>query len=113
MTDPEMLERRSVPPASGVAGATLQLRFYVARLTPNSVRAEQHLLSVLHNFPDHGSIYNLEIIDVLTHQHRALTDGIIVTPTLIGSHGLLRKTMVGDLNNAAELMAFLQSLQCL
>jgi hypothetical protein len=116
MTDSISASEIPVPAASASPGGVARghrLRLYVARMTPNSIRAEQHLFAVLNDFPEQGRTFDLEIIDVLTQQRRAITDGIIVTPTLTGSQGGLRKMMVGDLNNAVELLAFLQSLQTL
>ncbi len=87
-------------------GAT-HLRLYVARDTPNSARAERNLMAAL---KDLGGGLGLEIVDVFTHPKRAITDGVIVTPMLIGLRAKGRLTMIGDLTDTAKLLALLQSL---
>jgi len=88
-----------------------RLRLYVARWTPNSTRAELNILAVLKELDGDGSIFNLEIVDVFTHSKRAIIDGVIVTPTLIGVRGQGRMTMMGDLTDAIKLKFLLESLR--
>jgi circadian clock protein KaiB len=87
------------------------LRLYVAASTPNSTRAESNLLAALKDMGAEGGGPELEIVDVFTHPKRALTDGVIVTPTLIGIVANGRKTMMGDLSDSAKLKMLLVSLQ--
>jgi two-component sensor histidine kinase len=87
-----------------------RLRLYVAKLSANSVLAEGNLASAMNNFPDQGRTLGLEIIDVLAHPKRALTDGVIVTPTLIGLKTVGQLTIVGSLADPAQLRLLLQSL---
>ncbi len=87
------------------------LRLYVAGSTPNSARAESNLLAALKEIDADGSGLELEIVDVFTHPKRALTDGVIVTPTLIAMVSNGRKTMMGDLTDSAKLKLLLMSLQ--
>ena len=56
---------------------TLVLRLYVAGSSPNSVAALTNLRALLT-----GERHELEIIDVLRHPDRALSDAVIVTPML-------------------------------
>jgi circadian clock protein KaiB len=86
------------------------LRLYVAGSTPNSTRAEANLLAAMKEMGAEGGSVNLEIVDVFTHPKRALTDGVIVTPTLIGIVANGRKTMMGDLTDSAKLKLLLTSL---
>ena len=59
----------------------LVLRLYVAGSAPNSLRAIANTQAIC---DEHfASAYKLEIVDMLEHPQRALTDGIIVTPTLL------------------------------
>jgi hypothetical protein len=88
-----------------------QLRLYVARWTPNSTRAELNLLALLKELDGDGSIFRLEIVDVFTHSKRAIIDGVIVTPTLIGLRGQGRMTMMGDLTDGLKLRFLLESLR--
>ncbi len=87
------------------------LRLYVAGSTPNSTRAEINLLEAIKDMDGKGGGLELEIVDVFTHPKRALTDGVIVTPTLIGIVANGRKTMMGDLTDSAKLKLLLTSLQ--
>jgi circadian clock protein KaiB len=86
------------------------LRLYVAGSTPNSTRAESNLLAAIKEMGADGGGVDLEIVDVFTHPKRALTDGVIVTPTLIGIVANGRKTMMGDLTDNAKLKLLLASL---
>jgi circadian clock protein KaiB len=85
-----------------------RLRLYVARDTPNSARAERNLMAALKDLGGGGLV--LEVVDVFTHPKRAITDGVIVTPMLIGLRTKGRLIMIGDLTDTAKLMALLQSL---
>ena len=87
------------------------LRLYVAGSTPNSARAESNLLAAIKEMDAGGGRLELEIVDVFTHPKRALTDGVIVTPTLIGIVANGRKTIMGDLTDSAKLRLLLTSLQ--
>ena len=94
MSDPSALRRR--------------LRLYVARSTPNSARAEENLRAALHDMV--GERPELEIVDVFTNPRRAVTDGVIVTPTLIGLRSTRRLTLIGDLTDAVKLHGLLREL---
>lgn len=52
----------------------------------------------------------LEVINVLAHPRRAIVDGVIGTPTLIGLKSTERVLMMGDLTNAAQLRSLLAGL---
>jgi circadian clock protein KaiB len=87
-----------------------RLRLYVAKATPNSARAERNLTAALASFGPEISAFDVEIIDVFTHGKRAVTDGVIVTPTLIAvGHGK-RLMMMGDLTDATKLRHLLEGL---
>jgi two-component sensor histidine kinase len=90
--------------------APSRLRLYVAKLSANSVLAEGNLASAMSNLPDQGRGLGLEVIDVLAHPKRALTDGVIVTPTLIGLKANGQLTILGNLVDPAQLHLLLQSL---
>jgi circadian clock protein KaiB len=87
------------------------LRLYVAGSTPNSTRAESNLLAAIKEMDAGDGSLELEIVDVFTHPKRALTDGVIVTPTLIAIVANGRKTIMGDLTDGAKLKLLLASLQ--
>ena len=88
--------------------ASSQLRLYVATGTPNSTRAEQNLRAALDELDNGEATLRLEVIDVSTHVNLALSDGVIVTPTLIGRGRNERHTILGDLSNTSKLRLFLQ-----
>ena len=57
------------------------LRMYIAGEAPNSVRALANLAQLCErHLPE---AHSLEIVDVTVEPHRALSDGVFMTPTLI------------------------------
>ncbi len=87
-----------------------QLRLYVVRGTPNSLRAEQNLRSALTVIGAAATACDPEIIDVINNSSLAMSDGVIVTPTLIGRSGVWRQIILGDLSDATRLQLFLNTL---
>ncbi len=104
--------RKPASPPNGppAAAAGAGLRLYVARGTPNSNRAEQNLGLALDRLGDADLKRLLELVDVFAEPKRAIRDGVIVTPTLIGFSSTRRLVLMGDLSDAAELGLLLQSL---
>ncbi len=92
------------PPADEVR---VRLRLYIARSTPNSVRAELNLSAVLDGFRDR---LDLEIVDVFAQPKRAITDGVVATPTLIGSAADRRIVLMGDLADLTQVRGALEGL---
>ncbi len=84
------------------------LRLYIARSTPNSVRAEQNLGSVLASLGAARATIVPDIIDVFANGKRAVADGVIVTPTLVLVRDNKRYTLVGDLSDASQLRTLLE-----
>ena len=87
-----------------------RLRLYVARSTPNSVRAEQNLGAVLATLGAKGLNLSLDVIDVFTNGKRAVVDGVIVSPTLVVVHGTQRYMIVGDLSDGSQVRSLLEGL---
>ncbi|MDB5506371.1 MAG: hypothetical protein JWR75_1009 [Devosia sp.] len=85
----------------------VDLKLYIARSTPNSVRAEQNLYAALDTFRDEDIIFDVEIVDVFTSGKRAVRDNVIVTPTLIVRRDGDKRTIVGDLSETIQLHAML------
>lgn len=82
--------------------AGLQLRLYVAGSAPNSVSAIANAQAICEkHFP---SGYELEIVDVLDQPLRALTDGIIVTPTLLKLSPPPVQRAVGSLSDTKQVL---------
>lgn len=84
---------------------SLVLRLYVAGNAPNSVRAISNAQAVC---DEHfAARYELEIVDLLDHPHRALSDGVIVTPTLIRLSPLPVQKVIGTLSDTNRLLLVL------
>ncbi len=103
------------PPAKTPGAANGQtsgswLRLYIAGGTPNSARAEQNLKAALYQLDGTADRLNVKIIDVFKEPKRALTDGVIVTPTLIGGGQTGRAVIIGDLTDTSKLAHLLQTL---
>ncbi len=58
-----------------------------------------------------GVILKLDVIDVSAHVSLAISDGVIVTPTLIGHGRNEWHTIVGDLSDTPKLNQFLGTLR--
>ena len=95
-------------PKTGGRDLEICLKLYVASSTPNSERAMANLDAALKAFTEPPS-YRLEIIDVLADAKRAVTDSVIVTPTLVALGPIRRLVMVGDLSDPGKLRGLLQS----
>ena len=79
-------------------------RLYVADETPNSARAVANLQSIGKEYLQDR--YTLEVVDILQEPLRALSEGVLVTPTLVRLSPLPARTIVGDLSElAAALLA--------
>jgi hypothetical protein len=87
------------------------LRLYVARGTPNSVRAEHNLRVALSAMGGRAAGFGLEIVDVFTRPKLALADGVIVTPTLSACRSGVRHVILGDLSNQSKLQTFFDMLE--
>ncbi len=92
------------------AETPVRLRLYIARSTPNSVRAEQNLSMVLNGFESSLAAPVLEIIDVFAQPKRAIIDGVVVTPTLIGFAGDRRTVLIGDLAAQPQVVRAIRDL---
>ena len=77
-----------------------KLRLYVAGEAPNSQQARQNLAAVLEDTKDD---VDLEIIDCLADPLRSLSDGIVVTPTLLKIEPEPRRTVIGNLADTEYL----------
>jgi circadian clock protein KaiB len=75
------LSSKRVPRSGKNTESTLVLCLYVAGASPNSVAAIANLKAMEPRVI--GSRLELEIVDVLRKPERALSDAILVTPTLV------------------------------
>jgi circadian clock protein KaiB len=77
-------------------------RLYIAEGTPNSVRAMANLKSVCQEYL-HGR-HKVEVVDILQEPLRALSEGVLVTPTLVRLSPLPVRKIVGDLSDTATVL---------
>lgn len=83
----------------------LMLRLYVAGTAPNSVQAIANAKAIC---DEHFALaYELEIVDLISHPHRALADGVIVTPTLIKLQPPPVDRVIGNLSDAGSVLLVL------
>jgi circadian clock protein KaiB len=102
-------ERAPVSPANpGAKGREICLRLYIASTTPNSERAKANLDAALRDFTDLPR-FSVEFVDVLADAKRAVTDNVIVTPTLVAIGPKRRLVMIGDLSDSNKLQGLLQA----
>jgi circadian clock protein KaiB len=81
---------------------TVSFILYVTGQTPNSVQAVANLTAMcLANFPES---HHIEIVDVSKNPDRALSDGIIVTPTLVKVAPGPRQVIMGNLSNIPRVL---------
>ncbi len=97
----------SVPSKNGAQAPpgdreTTLFRLYVAGETPNSARAMANLQFICQEHLQ--GRYRLEVVDILQEPLRALSEGVLVTPTLIRLSPLPVRKIVGDLSEPAAVL---------
>ena len=83
----------------------LRLRLYVVGSAPNSVRALVNIKAIC---AEHFALHDLEVVDLLVHPLRAMTDGIIVTPTLLKLLPLPTQRVIGNLDDTSNVLLALR-----
>lgn len=82
--------------------ARFKLRLYIAGDTQNSVQALANLTVICRLYlPDS---HEIEIVDVFREPKRALTDGILMTPTLVKLAPSPVRMIVGNLSHALPVL---------
>jgi len=77
-------------------------RLYLAGGAPNSVRALANLYAICRkHFPDS---HRIEVIDVLEEPLRALSDAILVTPTVVKLSPAPEQKIIGNLSEEEEIL---------
>ena len=80
-------------------------RLYVAGDSPNSLQAIANLTELCEtHIPDR---YAIEIVDVLLHPKRALTESIFMTPTLVSDFPYPGHRIVGTLSHTEPILQIL------
>ncbi len=88
-----------------VSRRPLRLRLYIAGDAPNSVRAVANLRAIC---DEHfAARHQIEVIDLLENPERGLTDGIIVTPTLLKLAPAPMQRMIGSLSDITQVVGTL------
>jgi circadian clock protein KaiB len=87
--------------------AALRLRLYIAGNAQNSLRAIVNARAICDKY--FSDSYDLEIVDMFIDPERALTDRIIVTPTLLKLFPSPARRMIGDLSDTNLLLLTLQN----
>lgn len=94
------------PPTRPPKTKTLRLRLYITGNVSASRRAIANARAVcVEHF---GDGHWLEIVDLETEPLRGITDGIVVTPTLLKLMPLPARQLVGDLSDADQLLVTLR-----
>ena len=99
-----MLRNRksSLPPPQGLT-EEWDLRLYVAGPTPRSIAAFSNLKRLCE---EHLSgHYRIELVDVLDDPRRARYDEVLAVPTVIRRSPGPAKRVIGDLSDAARVLA--------
>ena len=93
---------QKVTPALPGDRETTLFRLYVANETPNSARAVANLQSICQkHLPGHCKI---EMVDILQEPLRALSEEVLVTPTLVRLSPLPVRKILGDLSDRAAVL---------
>jgi circadian clock protein KaiB len=82
----------------------VRLRLYVAGNGPNSLRARTNLKQLCASM---AVPVEVEVVDVIETPLRALTDGVVLTPTLVRLAPSPVVKMVGDLSDTLRVRAAL------
>lgn len=85
-------------------GVMMELRLYVAPGAPNSERALLNLETIREKYLD--ACY-VEVIDVFEAPERALSDDVLVTPTLLRISPLPVRRIIGDLSQVERVVGAL------
>ena len=82
--------------------AVVVMRLYISGNAPNSVRAIANLKAICQEYLKDG--YKLEIVDVFEQPIRALTDGVLVTPSLTKVSPAPVANVVGNLSDWSNVL---------
>lgn len=86
---------------------TLMVTLYIAGTALNSLRALTNLKAICE--AHFAGRYQIEVVDIFENPLRALTDRVLITPTLIKTAPTPRVIIVGDLRDTQTVLLGLQS----
>jgi circadian clock protein KaiB len=98
------MSRRQIKPKARRAPSTtvVVLRLYIAGGAPNSVQAIANLEAICREYLIEG--HTLEVVDVLEHPRRAMSEGVLVTPSLAKLSPQPTANIVGNLSDKAKVL---------
>lgn len=94
-----------IPEPGASPAPVVSLRLYLSRNGLRSQRALADLRSVCARYFDDA--WELEVIDIMEHPQRALSDGVLVTPTLLKLSPPPFSMITGDLTQMRKVLALL------
>lgn len=98
-----MSPRQTRPRTTGAdSTTTVNLRLYIAGSAPNSVQAVTNLKRICHEHL--RGVHRLQIVDILEHPQRAMSAGILVTPTLVKLSPSPATQVVGNLSDTEKVL---------
>lgn len=101
-----MARKRTKADAPGTPVTTVvTMCLYVAGGAPNSVRAIANLEAICQRYLKDG--YKLEIVDVCEHPLRALSAGVLVTPSLAKLAPGAPANVIGNLSDTDSVLGAL------
>ena len=98
-----MRRKKAKRGASGPAVTTVVvMRLYIADNAPNSIQAVANLAAICKQHLE--GQFQLEIIDVIEYPLRALSDGILVTPSLAKLSPSPAAKIIGNLSDKSSVL---------
>ena len=94
--------RRKAAKSPPAALTVVVMRLYIAAGSTNSVKAVANLDAICREYLKEG--YELEIVDVIKYPLRALTDGVLVTPSLAKLSPAPTARVAGNLSDKSSLL---------
>jgi circadian clock protein KaiB len=91
-----------VSAAGAPVTTVMTLCLYIAGRAPNSVKAIANLEAICRRYLADG--YKLEIVDVCEQPRRALSDGILVTPSLTKVAPTPTSIVIGNLSDTGRVL---------
>ena len=100
------MKNPSLPVSPVVPRGECNFSLYVAGDSPNSVRARRSLEQLCHAHL--AGRCTISVVDVLIDPMQALSDGVVVTPTLVKRAPGPRRIIIGDLSRTPDVLAALE-----
>ncbi len=98
-----MSRKQKIPKARAADTETVVvLRLYIAGGAPNSLQAIANLEAICQEYLQGG--HKLEVVDVLENPSRAMSEGVLVTPSLAKLSPLPAANVIGNLSDRAKVL---------